>query len=486
MRKILRNTIKVGLGMAILLSSSSCNEFFDINETPNNPVAVSPDVLLSTALAASAYANSNELNRFASTVMSVTAGASNAPAQYDIYNMTGADFGNQWRFEIYNGALINLELLIQEADKLESPAYSGIGKIMKAYTFALTTDAWGDIPYSEALKGEVNRQPKLDSQKEIYMGTEQIQSLFDLVKEGLEDLDKVSVFSPAKDDLYYGGNMALWAKAGESLLLKLANTISSAEPEKAREIIGTVLQRDNFIKTNADNMTMEFGRISGSWSPIYEWTEKSQFKDNMLISTRFVDLLQSKDDPRLPVYVTKPSGNYVTIDNGFRGALPQPVSSWSRFSAYVTGESGEGPTRLITAAQVNFILAESVLTLGTAGNAQDFFQEGIRRSMEDAGLNMVEIDAYFASNPDEVTLSGSEVENLEKIITQKYIALYGNGLEQWNDFRRTGFPRLLDHQNAQGIDGTRPVRIVYVDQELARNPNFKLVQPNVRVWWDIG
>jgi hypothetical protein len=76
---------------------------------------------------------------------------------------------------------------------------------------------------------------------------------------------------------------------------------------------------------------------------------------------------------------------------------------------------------------------------------------------------------------------------LEQIITQKYIAFTGNGLELWNDYRRTGYPKLLESQNAAGVDATRPVRAVYITQEIERNPNFPNPAPqsNVKVWWDI-
>ena len=473
------------IGAVALFSSTACSDFLDINETPNNPITATPDVLLPTALAGSAFANANELNRFGSTIVSVTAGAGNAPAAYDIYNLDGANFGNQWRFEIFNGALITYDALIESADLVNSSSYKGIAKIMKAYTFALTTDVWGDIPYSEALRGSEITQPRLDAQQNIYLGGDGIQSLFDLVREGLADLSVASNINPGVDDLVYRGNIENWRRAGNSLLLKLANTISRVNPDAAREVINQVISGNNYIVANNQNLNVRFGTSVGSRSPIYEWTYVSLFQNDMMISTRFVDLLKSKNDPRLDLFVTKPTGEFVTIDNGFRGTLPQPQSSWSRFSPYVTGASGEGPVRLITNAQTLFILAESALTLGTSGNAQDYFQAGIKASMADAGLTAAQIDAYFASNASEVTLDGSQSENLEKIITQKYIALYGNGLEQWNDFRRTGFPALQDHQNAVGIDGTRPVRAQYINEEVARNPNFVVVLPNVRVWWDI-
>jgi len=475
------------LGGVLFAASTGCSDFLDINETPNNPVAVTPDVLLPTAQAGTAFANNNELNRFASTIMSVTAGAGGSPAGYDIYNLDGADFGNQWRFEIYNGALITYQATIEAAAGLNSPTYTGISKIMKAYTWSLATDVWGDIPYSEALRGDEIVQPRLDSQRDIYMGAEGIQSLFDLVREGLSDLERSSpVVNPGLDDLIYQGNIEYWRRAGYSLMLKMANTISFVEPDFARQIISEVIAAGQYIESNEQNLSVTFGSAVGSRAPVFEWTNISLFRNDLIISTRFVNRLQGLNDPRLPIFVTRPTGEYVTVDNGFRGTLPQPQTTWSRFSPYVTGTDGQGPVRLLTNAQTKFILAESALMLGTAGDAQAYYQDGIRASMRLAGVPAASIDAYFAANPNVVTLNGSQQQNLEKIITQKYISLYGNGLEQWNDWRRTGYPVLPDHQNVVGIDGTRPVRAQYINEEIARNPNFDVVLPNVPVWWDVN
>jgi hypothetical protein len=468
----------------VLLSATACSDFLDINESPNDPASVTPNVLLPAALAGTAFANNNELNRFGSTITSVTAGAANSPSAYDIYTLDGANFNNQWRFEIYNGSLITYKSLMEAAEEIESRTYIGVAKIMTAYTYSIATDFWGDIPYSQALQGEDETAPELDTQEQIYLGSEGVQSLFDLVKEGMADLDAASPFNPGSDDLIYGGDLENWKKAGNSLLLKFANTISKVAPERATQEIQAVITGDNYISANSQNMNFTFGSSVGSRAPVYEYTNVTAFRNDMMISTRFVNLLREKNDPRLPVFVTAPSGSYVTIDNGFRGALPTPTSSWSRFSDYVTGD-GEGPVRFLTNAQTQFILAESALMLGTPGDPEEHYQAGIRASMQLAGLSQAQIDTYFGDNSEEVTLNGSEEENLEKIMTQKYISLYGNGVEQWNDYRRTGFPVLADHQNAVGIDGTRPVRAQYVNEEIARNTNFEVILPNVSVWWDV-
>ncbi|WP_114751827.1 SusD/RagB family nutrient-binding outer membrane lipoprotein [Pleomorphovibrio marinus] len=468
-----------------LVMGTACSDFLDINESPNLPTSVTPDVLLPAGLAGSAFANNNELNRFGSIITSVTAGANNSPATYDIYTIDGANFNNQWRFEIFNGSLITYKSMIEAAEEINSPTYAGIGKIMTAYTFSIATDYWGDIPYSQALLGDENTSPELDTQEQIYLGGDGVQSLFDLVREGIADLQAQSAVTPGQDDVVYGGNAESWIKAGNALILKFANTISRVAPDRARQEIESVLQNGNFIASNDENMSFSFGSSVGSRSPIYEYTYVTAFSNDMMISTRFKDLLEGKNDPRLPLYVTRPTGEYVTIDNGFRGSLPTPTSSWSRFSSYVVGENGEGPVRFLTNAQIQFILAESALLLGTPGDPEEHFQNGVRASMALAGVSSANIDAYFENNADEVSLNGSEEENWEKIMTQKYIANYGNGVEQWNDYRRTGFPVLEDHQNAVGIDGTRPVRAQYINEEIARNTNFEVILPTEPVWWDI-
>ncbi|MFD1165061.1 SusD/RagB family nutrient-binding outer membrane lipoprotein [Sphingobacterium daejeonense] len=146
MMKILnKSIIKISI-FVVALTFTACSKFLDVNDTPNNPLKVPPSSLLPNGLSGTAFANSNELNRFASTIMSVTAGASGSPSAYDRYIVTGDDFGNQWRFELYGGALINYKKMLEAAELANGPAYSGVGKIMMAYTFAMTT-MYGEISH---------------------------------------------------------------------------------------------------------------------------------------------------------------------------------------------------------------------------------------------------------------------------------------------------------------------------------------------------
>lgn len=495
----IKRILQYTLAATLLGGVYGCKDYLDVNVSPNLPDQVSPQSLLASGIAGAAFANGNELTRFSSVIMNYLSGAAGSPATYDIYNTNGADFGNQWRFEIYGGALITNQKMIETADAAGAKAYSGIGKIMNAYTFGLATDVWGDVPYSEALKGDAVPQPRVDSQEDIYKGNAAlgIQSLFDLMREGIADLSATSTLQPSTDDIVYGGNLANWRRAGNTLMMKHALQMSRRDPQLAAAIINEALTRP-YINDNAQNLAVKFGPVVNSQSPIYYYTYVSSFRDELIVSTRYINRLRALNDPRLRRFVTFPldkqdpvnvPDSVRSIDNGFRGTLPQPTGNWSRWSPTLLGENGVGPVRLLTNAQRAFILAEAALTLPglsiPATQAQALYEEGIRASMLEAGISSSEITAYLDATPQVKFLTGTTEQQVEQIINQKYIALTGNSLEAWNDWRRTGFPRLEENQNAVGINGTRPVRAQYIDQEVARNPNFVVKQPNERVWWDV-
>lgn len=483
--------LKASLLVSLLIGLGACSNYLDVNVTPNNPTSVTPGVLLPAAVVGSAFANANELNRFGEVVIQHLAGAMNNPANYDIYQTNGADFGNQWRFELYGGALINYQKLIETASTTQSQAYTGIAKIMKAYTFSLATDIWGDVPYSQALQGDAVTQPRLDKQQDIYQGNSSlnIQSLFDLVREGLTDLDAATAttytgIKPGNDDVVYSGDLVKWKVAGNTLLLKFAATVSVVNPQLATAVINEVLTKNQYIKANTGDLNVPFGASVGSQDPRYSYSFITNFSSDLILSTRFLTLLQTYNDPRLPLYFTSPGGKYTTIDNGFRGVLPA-LPSFSKYNTAIVGNTGVGPVRLVTNFQRAFILAEAALRLNTPGDPQALYTEGVTASMALAGLTPDQIKAYLTANPTIATLSGTNEQKIAQIITQKYIALTGNGIEAWNDYRRTGYPVLQPSQNAGGIDGTRPVRAVYINEEIQRNPNFPNPAPqsNTKVWW---
>jgi hypothetical protein len=357
-----------------------------------------------------------------------------------------------------------------------------------AYLFSIATDIWGEVPYSQAAQGLKFTNPRFDKQEDIYQGNSAlgITSLFDLVKSGLADLAKTSnVFVPGSDDIVYKGDRTKWARMGNTLLLKFAIQISNKNPALATSTIASVITGNNYINSNALDFEVPFAAPVGNQNALYTFNNLNRTGDQML-STRLLNLEKSLNDTvRLAKFFTKPNGVFTSFDNGATGAAPA-LATRSKYNTYLTGTSGEAPIRLLTYAQVKFILAESALILGTTGVANTLYQEGITASMQKVGMTAAEISNYFTTNPTVVTLSGTTEQQRAQIITQKYISWIGNGIEAYNDYRRTGYPPLTLVNNAQGDNpNVIPTRLPYTITELSSNPNAPNPRPktDVKLWF---
>ena len=520
----MKNQHLIGLSLAAVLSiaSTGCSkdEFLDVNTSPNDPATAAPSVVLTNVEVATGFNMGNDVNRAGSILVQHYAGLGNQVADFDRYQLLLVGFDDTWN-RFYSSSIFNANQLIRIGDQASSPAYTGIAKLLRAYNYAVVTDLWGDVPYSQAALGLDNLAPRFDKQEDIYKGNagSGITSLFDLVREGLADLDKPSSLTPSRlDDPIYSGNLTNWKKMGNTLLLKLANTINRRDPALSASVIAEVMAKPagSIITSNAEDFQLPFGSASGNQNPIFTFNFTARANDQFL-SQRLLDSMRTKNDPRLPFFFTStpavgtttPSnttgtlttlpnpaaaGTFLTFtgyNNGSQAASPTDVALRSRPGVYQVGTSGEAPIRLITNFQRAFILAEAALTTPSIGNAETLYQEGIRQSMLKAGVTAANVTSYFTANPSVVSLSllpADREKSLNKIITQKWIAWVGNGYEPYNDYRRTGFPRLVVPQNAGGDDPTKvPARLPYPTQENSSNSANAPgnVPTNTPVWWDI-
>ncbi|MDF7813488.1 SusD/RagB family nutrient-binding outer membrane lipoprotein [Hymenobacter sp. YC55] len=488
----------------LVFAAASCDKdkFFGDNLSPNNPATVPPGVLLASIEANTAFTFGNTIGRVTESFVQHYAGAEGiqAPA-YDRYSIRG-EFDNEWQFNLYAGSLADAQNIIDNT-ATTGPVFTGIAKLLKAYNFGLVTDLWGDVPYSQALKITAFDKPRFDKQEDIYKGNSslEIQSLFDLVREGLADLEQPPglIVPTASDDPIYGGNVTKWKKFGNTLLLKFALQISKKEPALAASVIKEVLDKGAglYISDNADDFQLAFGTTVGNTNPFYSYNITNRPNDQ-IASQRFIDSLNLRKDPRLPrFYTNSPAnalatttdfGTFTGFNNGGNGT-PAAVANRSRYNTYILGASGEAPVRMLTNFQTKFILAEAALVLGTAGDPQALFTQGITASMTKAGVATTDIAAYL-SNPANarwVTLPGTDVQKRQnRILTQKWISLLGNGYESWNDYRRTGFPRLAPVENPSSDSPVIPRRFFYTLTEASSNATqIPSPQPNITadVWW---
>jgi|EP01133_Synstelium_polycarpum_P002785 hypothetical protein len=483
----------------------SCKKFYDVNDDPNNVKDAPLAQLLPSITVNIGYIGASDLYRYSGLIMQQFSGQTTNTSQtfkeYERYNINNSDVNNQWN-SIFAVVLADIAKLIEKAEATGSPHYAGVGKLMKAYIYQITVDAWGKVPYSEATKFAGNFYPKYDDDEAIY------KDLIKLIDAGIADINAAnSVFEPDQTSTIFIGKWTdvkpRWIRFANTLKLRLYLHYSQKDPSFASTQITTLINSGAiFMDSNADNFQMRFSTESGRQNPNAS-IEGGQFKNSFFPNRYIVNLMNSKADPRRPSYfVPFP---YNSNPATYKGAsvLDNASVAYSRLNTYLKGDTkfgtivvnpdgtitdgsitwqGNSYAKLLTYAEYNFIRAEAALNLGAAGDAQSFFQAGIRASMSDAGVLSADIDAYITANG---TLNGTNAQKLEQIINEKYVANFGVVMEPWTDWRRTGYPAITPLPISVAVYDKIPRSIIYPLSERNSNPNTPartdLLQ---RVFWD--
>lgn len=492
----------------IVLGSAfqSCKKFYAVNESPNNISKAPIDQLLPSITVGVGYIGVSDLYRYSGLIMQQFTGNTTNLSEtfklYEIYNINNSDVNNQWT-SIYAGVLADIEKLIPLAKEGGSPHYAGVAKLLKAYTYQITVDAWGDVPYSEAGKFLENTTPKFDKAEDIYA------DLIRLIDEGIADVNNpTSVLDPNKNTTIYPGDSwntvkQQWIRFGNTLKLRIYLHYTAKDPAFAKAKINALIGSGaQFMTSNADNFMMKFSAEAGRQTPNVS-LEGGQFRNAYFPNKTIVDMMNAKTDPRRASYfVPFPYNSMPATYKGGNAKEPATVA-YSRLNTFLKGAAtinavvvngdgtitdnsitwkGDGPSRLLTFSEYNFIRSEAALNLGGAGDAQTFFQAGIRASMEDAGVASGDIATYLATNG---TLSGTDAQKLNQIISEKYVANFGVAMEPWSDWRRTGYPNITPLPLSIAVYDKIPRTLVYPQFEQNSNPNVP-VRANMlaRVFWD--
>jgi Starch-binding associating with outer membrane len=501
-------SIKSILLLLALLSAIACDNNFDvINNNPNVPTQVSPDLLLSGVLRNTINDQVGEAWGIGNIVVQHT-------AKIQFVNEDRYLWGERngvWN-SVY-GNMRNVQNIIDLATANKQNNYLGIALIWKSWLFSLATDAYGDVPYIDATKAKSEGiyAPKYDTQESIYTGI-----LADLTR--ANDLLGTSNEVVAGDILFGGGtaSLARWRKLANSLRLRALMRISNKRNVGA-DLQAIIADRTKFpiMEANADNAALVYQAAAPNQWPLYG-SRVGSF-DEFRASKSLVDRLLAFNDPRLPVFarpVEKPSVagkvEYVGIPNGlgdtpalnFNGG-PQGVSRVGLpFACLVCSSPAPVPNvsrgLVMTYAEVQFLLAEArEKNLITTGSAETYYLTGIRANMDyykaivpaEYGVDVTPAATYFTQPS--VAYTGTTAQKLEKIGTQKWVALLFNGLEGWFDWRRTGIPTVTpgpDNLNNNVV----PVRYIYPQAEQSLNgPNRTEAVTrqgadniNTAVWWD--
>lgn len=399
--------------------------------------------------------------------------------------------------------------------------------ICKVYTYAVLVDAFGAVPYKQALNDDV-LVPVYDPGDEVYM------SIIDTLDAAITTLDPQAGGFSATQDLVYEGDVGGWVKFANSLKLRLAMTIADVQDEKARTMVAEAIVGGLF-QGNEDNAAIEYEEAPPSTNPLWEDLVQSGRADYVIANT-IVDQMQALWDPRLPVYATGMDFTYPVDDqtNQKRDSVfteggdmvlyypdrdsivfvttPFTISvadSAEQVRLFIGGEYGTANTYsanshvgdlfhepdleglLMDYAEVQFLLAEAAEHgYTTPGTAADHYSEGIRASMEYWGVDEALIDDYLSQpNVDYTTAPG---DWNQKIGLQSWLAFYNRGFEGWTVWRRLDFSgfNVPDGLTAEDI----PNRLTFPIEEATLNPsNFRAAiemiggsdDVQTKVFWDV-
>jgi hypothetical protein len=491
--------ISSGVALAVALALGSCDSFLDVNVNPNSPTEAPIAQVLTNVTVNTGFRNGSDLHRFTSLIVQQFDGQGAEGTQsreYAKYLIQPSDVNTMYN-NFFAVALADIDYIINKSQG--HPHYSGVAKILKAYTYSQAIDVWGDLPFSEAMQGTKNPQPKVDDDAAIYP------ALITMINEGIAEIKATqSNSSPGINETIYRGDRAKWEKFANTLKLRLFLHYSEKDPAFAKaQMDALIASGAPFFAGSSDNFEMAFLDAASAQNSIHQFevSRPDQFFPNKFL----VDMMNNTVDPRRSSYFTDfPFGSgtykgsratetqsfaYSRMNTFLRGTLKSAltadgsgriVANTANNGAY----TGAAPIRMLTFAEYNFIRAEHALRFGAgAVAAQAFFQAGIRASMAAAGISSANQDAYIATNG---LLTGTTTaENLKRIIEEKYVANYGVALESWNDWRRTGYPNIAPVPTPVANINYIPRSLYYPEAETNTNPNFKQKSGmNVRVFWD--
>lgn len=398
----------------------------------------------------------------------------------------------------------------KETFGIEKELYA-ISLIIKVSSAHRVTDAFGPIPYTQL---GTSTTPAFDSQEQVY------NAFFDELKTAVDILTAAEDGDAAIDQLKFapydvstfGGDFKLWVQYANSLRLRLAVRISKVKPDVAKTQAEAAVNHKYGVLESTSLSVLGGGQhylatISGIWKDI-------------LLGAPLECYLNGYKDPRAAKYAkvaTAPpgiAGTYKGIRNGI-DLVGKDYKGHSLLN-FNTGDR----VLLMTAAESYFLRSEGALRgWDMKGTAQSFYEQGIAKSFDQYGVggisgylsdNAAKPTAYVdavnpannAPSPSDVTIQWDESlsfeKKLEKIITQKWIAIFPDGMEAWSEFRRTTYPKLfpnvINDSGGQIAAGQFIRRLAYPSYFTTSNP--KGVQQAIgaylngpdeigtKLWWD--
>ncbi len=468
-----------------LISLMGCKrDFEEINTNPNAPINVQPELLLRQVI----YDYGEEMS-YEGFV------AGNLLGQYftmidfnlfDRHSLGDPQFGgNPWPV-LYTNLRDNEILLELSRSNASYAVYEGPALVMKSYIAMALTDIYGDVPYYEALQGKDGIvTPAYNGQADIYVSPGGILANLEAAISAMEGYNGSFTLD---GDILFGGNLTGWITFARSLLIKAYMRISDVFP--SQDYLPDLFNTGDYMQANAQNATFNF---TGSQPNNFRMANLRSGDFNLFImSETMEEILEGLNDPRQQVFF-RPIGNDPS-GTTYTGLLNGPDASQTSISVADYSLSGtifrENTALLdanfLTAWEVEFLLAEAAEKGLITSNAQAHYENGVALAFE--YWNTPLPADYLTTGDAAWGAAGST--NLQKILTQKWIANIINGYEGWIEYRRTGVPALKIVSASLNND-LIPTRLPYPTDEAALNAeNYYWAtflndnSVNARVWWD--
>lgn len=514
------NNIIKGLAIvALTFSATGCEkDFLNVNDNPNTATSTTPELVLPAALANTGALVNGTFNLLGNLLSGNWAQAPDFLfyIPQETYTFDANTYNTQWN-SLYSNGLINYKYVETASKDSGKKNAFAISKIMEAYQFQVLVDIWGDVPYTDALKGTTLLNPKYDKAEDIY------DNILASIDEGLASIDvSAAADKPGSSDIVFAGDMAKWRRFANTLKLRVLLRQSLVPSRAAKVTAGFATLAGAQFLAAGENAGVNPGYLnqSGKFSPIYNSIgfninggEISNYQATR--GNKFaVDFLTNTADPRLTL-LYRVSKNGAVYKGVYPGTIATPNTKSADYSAigpailplfnatptglnnnanYAGNINGFAkPAYLITAAESFFLQSEAAFKgflPGGAATAKTAYETGITESFKLDGSTATDAVNYYTASTNPLvswTAAAAAGRQFEAIITQKWISNNGiNGLEAWSELRRTGFPAGTPVPLSNISGGKPPLRMPYVQSEKAANAaNMPVIDIfNTKIFWE--
>ncbi|WP_426581097.1 SusD/RagB family nutrient-binding outer membrane lipoprotein [Mucilaginibacter sp. R-33] len=445
------------LSGVVLLSITSCKkELARINQNPNGSQTAQPNYLLTAATKATSDTYWGVANNMDASLLFVQYWSKIQYTDPDRYIYASTAFEELWSTG-YSKSIVNLNEIIKIGDAQGNTNYKGVALVLRSWTFSLLTEAYGNIPYKQATNIDQYLTPAYDTQKDVYF------ALLDDLKAAQTALDPSG--KAIAGDVIYSNNIASWKKFANSLRFRIALRIADREPAKAKQVLDDIkAEGGSYISSNAE--IAQFTYVdSPNQNPVSNLFDT---RDDYRISKTIVDKLFALNDPRLSIYAAKTQDptpqNYVGLPNGLL------VGDASNYGFTKTSKPGtyfrapHAPAVILSYAESLFDRAEAAARGFTTEDAASLYGQAVTAALAQYGIASADITTYLA----QPAVKYDAFNYKKSIGEQKWLALFGQGLEGWTEWRRLDYPQ-LQPAVAGTLNGKIPVRFIYPGTEQSLN-----------------